>query len=46
MNNLIELTRRQQTLVEFFRDSPLVEAEFDFERVPDYGRDLSMEQEN
>jgi hypothetical protein len=24
-------------LVEFFRNSPLVEADLDFERVPDYG---------
>jgi hypothetical protein len=39
-----ELTRvQQQTLLEFFRNSPLVEAEFDFEREPDYGRDISME---
>jgi hypothetical protein len=45
INNLSELTPRQQTLVEFFRNSPLVEAELDLERVPDYGRDISMEQE-
>ena len=39
-----ELTApRQETLVEFFRNSPLVEADLDFERVPDYGRDISME---
>jgi len=39
-----ELTEsRQQTFVEFFRNSPLAEAELDFERVPDYGRDISME---
>jgi hypothetical protein len=33
---------REQTLIEFFRNSPLVEAELDFERVPDYGRDTSL----
>ena len=39
-----ELTKaQQQTLVEFFRNSPLVEADLDFERVPDYGRDIYME---
>jgi hypothetical protein len=38
-----ELTgAQQQTLVEFFRNSPLVEAGLDFERTPDYGRDISM----
>ncbi|HEY4054010.1 MAG TPA: hypothetical protein VGL74_09710 [Terriglobales bacterium] len=31
-----------QTLLEFFRDSPLVGAELDFEREPDYGRDIEM----
>jgi hypothetical protein len=30
---------QQQTLVEFFRNSPVVEAELDFERVLDYGRE-------
>ena len=34
---------RQETLVDIFRNSPLVEAEFDFEREPDYGRDISTE---
>jgi hypothetical protein len=33
---------QQQTLVEFFRNSPLVEAELDLERVPDYGRNISL----
>lgn len=33
---------QQQTLIEFFRNSPLVDAELDFERVPDYGRDISL----
>jgi hypothetical protein len=33
---------REQTLVEFFRSSPLVEAELDLEREPDYGRDVSI----
>jgi hypothetical protein len=33
---------REQTLVEFFRSSPLAEAELDFEREPDYGRDISI----
>ena len=38
-----ELTKpKQQSLIEFFRNSPLVEAELDFEREPDYGRDISM----
>jgi hypothetical protein len=31
---------QQQTLVEFFRNCPLVGAELDFEREPDYGRDI------
>jgi hypothetical protein len=30
-------------LVEFFRNSPLIESELDFEREPDYGRDISTE---
>jgi hypothetical protein len=38
-----ELTGAQrQTLIEIFRNSPLIEADLDFERVPDYGRDISM----
>ena len=31
-----------QTLLEFFRNSPLVGAEVDFEREPDCGRDIEM----
>ena len=38
-----ELTaKKEQTLVEFFRSSPLVEANLDFERDPDYGRDIDL----
>jgi hypothetical protein len=33
-------TPQQQTFVELFRNSPPVEAELDFERVPDYCRDI------
>lgn len=33
---------RDQTLVEFFRSSPLLEMNLDFEREPDYGRDIEM----
>ena len=35
--------RRQPTsLVEFFRESPLVGSGIDFEREPDYGRDIDL----
>jgi hypothetical protein len=38
-----ELTApQQQTLVESFWNFPLVAAELDFEREPDYGRDISL----
>ena len=33
---------QQQTLLEFFRNSPLVGADLDFEHEPDYGRDIEM----
>lgn len=31
-----------KSLVQFFRDSPLVGMELDFERDPDAGRDISL----
>jgi antitoxin Phd len=40
-----ELTARRRhpkSLVEFFRSSPLVEAGVDFERQPDYGREIEL----
>ena len=43
INDVSELTPRQQSLVEFFRNSPLAEEDLDFERMPDSGRDISME---
>ena len=33
---------RLPALIEFFRNSPLPEADLDFERQPDYGRDIEM----
>ena len=33
---------QHQTLLEFFRNSPLVGADLDFECEPDYGRDIEM----
>ena len=33
---------RQQTLLEFFRNSALIGADLDFEREPDYGRDIDL----
>jgi prevent-host-death family protein len=40
-----ELTARRRqpkSLVEFFRSSPLVDMDVDFEREPDYGRDIEL----
>jgi antitoxin Phd len=40
-----ELTARRRqpkSLVEFFRSSPLVGAYINFEREPDYGRDIEL----
>jgi antitoxin Phd len=40
-----ELTARRRqpkSLVEFFRSSPLVGADINFEREPDYGRDIEL----
>ena len=34
--------KNEQTLVEFFRNSPLVEAELNLEREVDYGRDVDL----
>ena len=31
-----------ETLVEFFRNSPLLGADIDLEREPDYGRDIEL----
>ena len=36
------LTAPRGSLVEFFRSSPLVGAELDFERSPDPGRDVEL----
>lgn len=40
-----ELTARRRqpkSLVEFFRNSPLADAGLDFEREPDYGREIEL----
>ncbi len=34
--------RQSQSLVEFFRNSPLVGSGIDLEREPDYGRDIDL----
>ncbi|HEY1271624.1 MAG TPA: type II toxin-antitoxin system Phd/YefM family antitoxin [Terriglobales bacterium] len=34
--------RQPKSLVEFFRQSPLVGSGIDLERVPDYGRDIKL----
>lgn len=34
--------RHPRSLVDFFRSSPLVGADFDFERDLDYGRDIDL----
>jgi len=34
--------KHPKSLVDFFRDSPLVGEELDFERLPDMGRDISL----
>lgn len=39
---LIAKSRQPTSLVEFFRNSPLVGAGLDFEREPDYGRDVDL----
>jgi len=39
---LIARRRQPKSLVEFFRRSPLVNAGIDFEREPDYGRDIEL----
>jgi antitoxin Phd len=39
---LIARRRQPKSLVEFFRSSPLVGAGLDFEREPDYGRDVDL----
>ena len=40
--HLTSRPRQPKSLVEFFRSSPLVGADFDFEREPDYGRDVDL----
>ena len=37
-----ELTRPKQSLVEFFRESPLCEVELDMERDQDVGREIRL----
>ena len=32
----------QETLIEFFRNSPLLKADLDLERALDYGRDIQL----
>jgi antitoxin Phd len=39
---LTSLRRQPKSLVEFFRNSPLVGSGIDFEREPDYGRDIEL----
>ena len=39
---LIAKSRQPRSLVEFFRNSPLVGAGLDFDREPDYGRDIEL----
>ena len=39
---LIARRRQPKSLVEFFRRSPLVGADIDLEREPDYGRDIDL----
>jgi prevent-host-death family protein len=39
---LIAKSRQPTSLVEFFRNSPLVGAGLDFDREPDYGRDVDL----
>ena len=34
--------RQPKSLIEFFRSSPLVGADLDLEREPDYGRDIDL----
>jgi antitoxin Phd len=34
--------REPESLLEFFRNSPLVGADLDLEREPDYGRDIDL----
>ena len=39
---LIAKSRQPGSLVKFFRTSPLVGSGLDFEREPDYGRDIEL----
>jgi antitoxin Phd len=39
---LIARRRHPSSLVEFFRNSPLVGAGLNFDREPDYGRDIEL----
>jgi antitoxin Phd len=39
---LVAKSRQPASLVEFFRTSPLVGTGLDFEREPDYGRDIEL----
>ena len=39
---LVVRSRQPQSLVKFFRDSPLVGLELDFEREKDTGRDIEL----
>ncbi len=39
---LIARRRQPKSLLEFFRTSPLVDAGVDFDREPDYGRDIDL----
>lgn len=39
---LTALGRQPKSLLEFFRDSPLVGSGIDLEREPDYGRDIDL----
>jgi prevent-host-death family protein len=37
-----QLTAKQESLVEFLRNSPLADVDLDLERTPDYGREVSL----
>ena len=39
---LVARRRQPKSLIEFFRRSPLVNAGLDFQREPDYGRDIEL----
>lgn len=40
--DLVARRRQPKSLLDFFRSSPLVGADVDFEREPDFGRDVEL----